>query len=310
MSFQCEYCDSIFKTKYNLNTHQKSAKFCINKREVQENDHHKCEYCLKTYTTKYSLDLHLTKCIKKSDYSYNLLLKEETEKIKKQYEEIFKQYQEIIKEKEKIIEKQESEIKDYKAQINDLAKTAINKPTSITNTNTNKNNTIKNVDARTVNMVPLESIKDGLKEKVEKNFTMNHLMRGQIGVAQFLVDHLLITDDKKFLFKCIDPSRKTFCYLDMDGNIVKDINAVNLTNMIHEPIKERTIELYNKVQERLNQVYQDTPGDLEDDSPQLDSLKEEQEKAMYATEKASDITNIKNNNSEMVRHLIPPLTVK
>ena len=33
-NFKCDYCDTSFSTKSILNTHQKTAKYCISKRQI------------------------------------------------------------------------------------------------------------------------------------------------------------------------------------------------------------------------------------------------------------------------------------
>ena len=53
MEYSCEFCNSKFKSKYNLNTHIKSAKFCINNRDQNNNiNNYPCKYCNKTFTVK------------------------------------------------------------------------------------------------------------------------------------------------------------------------------------------------------------------------------------------------------------------
>jgi hypothetical protein len=64
---ECLHCKKVFSTKGILNTHQKSAKYCIAlQRAAHENTiSYPCEYCNKTYTQMNSLDRHISKCISK-----------------------------------------------------------------------------------------------------------------------------------------------------------------------------------------------------------------------------------------------------
>ena len=44
MSYKCEFCEKVFKQKYNLSKHQKTAKYCI---EIQKLT--KCLTCDRTF---------------------------------------------------------------------------------------------------------------------------------------------------------------------------------------------------------------------------------------------------------------------
>ena len=57
---KCQYCEKIFSTKSNLYTHQKTAKFCLNKRNII-NENYKCD-CKKKFTTKIAFDRHKKIC--------------------------------------------------------------------------------------------------------------------------------------------------------------------------------------------------------------------------------------------------------
>ena len=57
---QCQYCEKIFSSKSNLSNHQKTAKFCLNKRNII-NEEYKC-ICKKNFTTKIVFDRHKEIC--------------------------------------------------------------------------------------------------------------------------------------------------------------------------------------------------------------------------------------------------------
>ena len=138
-------------------------------------------------------------------------------------------------------------------------------------------------------MIPLDLSQENLKKTLEEKFTENHLINGQKGVAQFFVDHYLISEDQKYMFKCTDPSRKMFIYLDDEGKIHKDINALRFTKNISDPVIEVTHNMLNEL-----------PDKYPDDNERMD----------YATVKFMEIANIKNDNNEFIKNLIPPLISK
>ena len=58
--------ENIFKSKSNLCSHKRTAKYCL-KLQNKQNDKFTCEYCDKNFTTKYSLDIHINNCTIKKD---------------------------------------------------------------------------------------------------------------------------------------------------------------------------------------------------------------------------------------------------
>ena len=58
---ECQYCKHTFSNKQNLKQHQTTAKFCLDKQNLEGRQEIKCE-CLKTFTTQSNLDRHRIKC--------------------------------------------------------------------------------------------------------------------------------------------------------------------------------------------------------------------------------------------------------
>ena len=235
------------------------------------------------------LNTHYESCKIKKDAEINIKI----EKIKNKYEDKIKllenEYNEKLQKTELIyqeqLEKADLQIKQLQNQIKELATLAIEKPTNhIVNTSNNSNN--KMIDNRTFNMIPFYLNEENLKKKLEEKFTENHLINGQKGVAQFCIDHILVTDDNKYMLKCTDSSRKIFVYIDEEGKIHKDINAFKLTRIISEPVIDASYKMINEL-----------PDKYPDDMDRVD----------YATTKLIEITNIKIDNNEFVKNLIPSL---
>jgi uncharacterized Zn-finger protein len=61
----CEFCNKEFTTKGTLQTHQKSAKYCLELQGKSSNDEYVCEFCNKTFNIKSSLIRHIVSCSKK-----------------------------------------------------------------------------------------------------------------------------------------------------------------------------------------------------------------------------------------------------
>ena len=113
---KCEFCKKEFSTKKNLNTHQKTTKYCLeiqkNMNEITnidiESNLHNCEFCNKKFNLKCSLNRHLESCKEKIDFDLkkrNDIIKELEIKEKVDFE---------LKEKNNLIEKLENELLEYK----------------------------------------------------------------------------------------------------------------------------------------------------------------------------------------------------
>ena len=96
MSYKCEFCEKVFKKKYNLSKHQKNAKYCI---EIQKST--TCLICKRTFSSKYSLSRHLLTCQKTekedkySDKYYFDIIQEKDKQLKRQRDEYEKRISEL-----------------------------------------------------------------------------------------------------------------------------------------------------------------------------------------------------------------------
>lgn len=153
-------------------------------------------------------------------------------------------------------------------------------PKIINSSNTNHNNNkILNIST-SLNFKDIDKV----KEIIDKNCNINHILAGQKGVAQFAAKHLLLDDDNKFIYLCTDPSRNSFKYMNENGVIEKDLEAKKLTNYlvnggIHEKVKDLSVAWYTE-DGKINQ-----------------------DKFTVVTDKQISIMNIKDNNSEFKKEL-------
>jgi predicted nucleic acid-binding Zn-ribbon protein len=291
MSEICDYCNKHFNSKYSLNKHKKTAKFCINIRKNNNIDNteifsYDCEYCSKSFTSNESLNKHLLNCLEKIKKTFS----DEIEQIKKTSSiEIEHLNKEIIKSK-KIINEQENEIIELKMTIAeltgknkvyevDLMKIAMQPRT--TNTNNNIYNNLSVFD------------KDVLTERLNstlQNITAEQLYEGQKSVAKILAPCLDNGDGTKMI-SCSDKSRGTLVSKDKNGNINKDFNAKNLVDVIHPIVLTKADEVNkNDIMKR-------------EKSYKLKSLKDDIEKRDNEIERFREtMKGFKKNTSQYLQH--------
>jgi hypothetical protein len=291
IEYKCEFCSKEFTTRTNLNTHQKTAKYCLEKQGIVLNNFI-CEYCNKPFS-KQRLNEHVLLCKKKKD--------KYTEDIMKQFEECKLK----LLERDAQIAEKERQIRELREML-DMANNTIAeiaKQPKINNNNTTNikgNQTIKNIlsdyktyDEQTDYERILSIAKDADMEK--------YFWRGQKGLAQFCVEHIAKTQDGKMIICCTDPSRGRFKHVNDKNELCEDIDARSFTSKISEPIKEVVEEVHNNIQKGID----DKLTDEECDPNFLSSKKN------LALEKYIQIKNIDNNlyNKEYKKELCALLNI-
>ena len=193
-----------------------------------------------------------------------------------------KELENTLTEKNLYIAKLESEmeyknedLKIFKNHVIDMAK----QPKTTNNTTTN-NNKILSINTP-LNLNDTEHIKNLLETK----YNINHVLEGQKGLAKFTVDNLLTDDDGNLKYKCTDPSRQVYKFIDESGEIQKDIDAKKITNYLGDGgLKSKTVGLAS-------------------DWWTSEDGKQIPEKYQIIIEKANEITNVQNDNSKFKREL-------
>ena len=253
---KCNICEKKLSTKQNLKAHKKK---CIGKK-----DQFKCEFCNKILSTKRNLESHLICCSEKKDTVLKELKEKELKELN-ELKEIIKlkdnEIKELLKlnemknkeliEKDKTIikvntilekqderiEKQDEQIKDLQNRLDKLANKAIDRPTTVvSNTTTNNNlNIMSSIDFNDL---------ENIKYLIENKLNVNHVVDGQKGIAQFLVDSFLKDEEGNLKYKCTDSSRNIFKYKNSEGEINKDIEAKKLISLIVDGgIKGKSVEI-------------------------------------------------------------------
>jgi hypothetical protein len=307
----CEYCNKTYSSKSSLNNHQKSTKKCL---EIQsklnkENiiSEYNCQYCLKNFSTKQNLKIHENSCLEKKNFE----IKELKEKYEKDIQELKEKHENDIQElKDKHsdeINELKNDNKNYLEEIQklrenmaemrgelkssnkasdcvyEIAKQPKNITNNSSNTNTNNSNTNNSKTLNITSSIDFKNI-DKVKEIIDKNYDINHILGGQKGAAQFAAKYLLLDENGKYVYICSDPSRNSFKYKNENGEIEKDLEAKKLSNYlvdggIHEKAKDLS----------LNWCIEDG--------------KINQDKFMFVTDKQISIMNIKDNNTEFKKEL-------
>jgi hypothetical protein len=136
---KCEFCSNEFSNKNTLNSHQKTAKYCLLLRNV-EAELYNCEHCKKGFTKLFHLQRHQESCKTietnallnlKFIEQENIDLKKKLQDTQLEYENKLSLKEKIIKkirientqtllEKDKIIEIQKKDLQEHKRVINEL----------------------------------------------------------------------------------------------------------------------------------------------------------------------------------------------
>jgi len=218
-----------------------------------------CQFCNKSFPRKYNLNIH------QQSAKYCLKIQETFHQNRE------RELHEVIKEKDKQLREKDEIIKQKDKDIKDIAMKTQAK-TNITVTNNNKYNFLQ-----TFNLTP-----EFIKSKIDANFTEDHFLDGQRGIAHFTFDNLLKDEEGKQSYYCTDLSRKTFIFKNRDGTISKDLKSEKLTKLIANDIIAKSRLMYAIVSPELT----------------LDNYEERK----YVTNLV-DINNIKVDNSTFVTTL-------
>ena len=264
-NFICKGCELSFPSKRNLNIHIDSCKQYL-LLKIQEEHTKKIEKVQEEHTKKiekvqeeYHKEI---ETYKKNNNEQQFKLNEQEKTIKnlqhesKDYDtlkidhKILKEkYEDLKNQYEKTISKLEQKISQCDSFIQTLAREGSNKPT--TTTHNTINNTIRNALSTDYTLEKLEQKQ--LEETIRQHYTERDFFNGQKGLANFCLERIIKAPDGKMLICCSDISRKKFKILDVNGNLKEDIEARLLCQTLKIPIKNITREIYDKIQDKIDQ---------------------------------------------------------
>lgn len=258
MTTNCKYCNKSFADKYKLQTHQKSAKYCLliqnnnvtsnlEEIKVEKDQTFICKYCDKSFTRKDTLINHINNCYDKilfelKDYKTKYQLIENEYKIK--YELIENEYKAKY-------EKLEEDYKDlnikYQETLEKLASQAIDKAGNKTT-----NNIINNKNRIIQNLQPLT--REHMQDQVQ-HLTSNNVRNGAHGIAHFASNYTF-----KDRIICSDVSRLNFIFKNEENITIKDPEGVEITKRFIEINRE---ELLRLLEEYFNYIVNELEKDLD-----------------------------------------------
>lgn len=311
--YKCEFCEKIFISKYSLNNHQKKAKYCLEKQGLVSSI--KCNSCDKLFGSNERLNEHISICKKRKEMIQNEQHKSELYKLDMQIKErdkIIERYAQELREKDKVIERHIQELKEERdkhiQELKDMLENAnktiteIAKQPKTTNTNTTNikgNQNIKNIltnnDKYQENTSREYII--SVADHIDSQNMENYFWKGQRGMAQFVIENIVKTEDGQMVLCCTDLTRHRFKYIDEKNEIKEDVEARTFTQKVAGPTKEVFEKVYHNIQ-----------GDIEEKIVNKDS---EYDSGFLSTKRAmanktySEIKDIDNNqkNSEYKKEL-------
>ena len=231
----CEFCNKQFTVKSSLKTHQRSAKYCLQIQNKNNNVSYECTFCNKTFSSKHRYQGHLDICTTK------------LKQIIQETENSLELANMKIKELELKLQTQRVEIENemYKQDretLNEIAK----QPRQVNNNTQNK----------IIVTTPLDLSTNNLSSIIDSGLAEEHLIMGQKGIAQFAFNNFLKDDEGKLKYVCTDPSRQIFQFKNKEGDLEKDVRASKLTKALCDA------DIKNKSHEILADFIKDGDDDL------------------------------------------------
>jgi hypothetical protein len=235
----CNFCNKLFKSKAVLGKHQKTAKYCLEKQGVK-NENYKCQYCSKILTTQTRLNTHINICKSKDKNETNkyISLSEEKEKELKQKEKELNNYKISISElkmeslmKDKLIEELKKMIEDLKGGL-EKSNNAIFEIAKQPKTVSNNDNRIKNQHNNIQQTFDINDVKR-ISNVLENHLTPDVLAGGQKGLAEMLKKHLLQNEKGEPIYECTDVARQKFEFVNKHGYVESDPKAAKLITSLN-----------------------------------------------------------------------------
>jgi hypothetical protein len=242
---KCLFCDAIFSTKYILQKHQNTAKFCLEIQNKTIELKYKCDTCDKTFIRKDFLERHISSC--KNNIKKQILeLNENIDKANKTIDKLKKNNEKLKlenknqNEQNKYLDKAN---KDYLNRINSLeiqlkeflelnTKSMENVASkAIENTGSKTTNqTFNNRNQIISNLQPLTN--DYMRDQTQ-HFGVDYIRHGAQSMALFAKDYTF-----KNRIAITDVSRKKFVFKDEQGNLISDFNGIRITDKFLETNRE------------------------------------------------------------------------
>ncbi len=236
----CDNCKKSFKTKYTLKTHLERNKKCMTIRGLVI----KTDFmCICGHASVQRLDLlnHQKGCIPyitdilKKEYEKDVVTKKKEieQRIEQKYE---KKYEKKINDLTTQLNEAQKELKEFRDNVFHKLETKLEKCESTIQKIADHPKVTTNTITHNINSHNSSQILD-LDHHIISNFLKNDLKpediaQGQIGFAKAVHKKLLIAEDGVQKYKCTDPSRHIYEYVNKEGDVIKDVKSSKLTNAL------------------------------------------------------------------------------
>ncbi len=289
--FICNYCNNEFSTKIILNTHQKTAKYCIllqEKDNIPQISQLMCDICDKTFTRKSILKNHIISCKRKLNtksidelIDENTSLKQENIELKIKLSEINARLEERTN--------SSNEFKTLHSKREECIEKIALQPKTTTKTTSNTQTNILN------NLPVFNLTKEKLQLIASTEFTHELFLRGQEGAAKFATNIARKENDGDLPWVVADKNRGIVKMKGEDGIIITDYDVEIITDLIFEAIKDKN-------QEYFDAAYPPYDSDAEELDP--DEAERVEANKARADKCFSDIAKMKRNNKVFKKKLI------
>jgi hypothetical protein len=235
----CEFCNNVFSSISILNTHKKTAKYCLKLRDI-EKEEYKCESCTKIFSTKTNLNRHQQTCKVGYVISDNLNIITTLKNSLYEYKIKLQEKDETISQKDETISQKDDQIRDLQNKLENIAISAVSRPT--TSNKTQINNYIQQ----------MKPVTDEYMEDNVKHLTIDHIMKGAEGYAQYALEYPL-----KDRLICVDYARRKVKFKNNEGELITDPEMSNLATKFFNSIKDKNKELIIECGKKLKENFGD-----------------------------------------------------
>lgn len=102
-----------------------------------------------------------------------------------------------------------------------------------------------------------------IEDLVDKYYNEELFYQGQKGIIYFIYSYIVRDDEDrtKFLYKCLDQTKKIFQYTDEEGTH-KDIRCKTLIDAVYDPLLKKVNKIYRIT---INKIYEEDEKNSSDD---------------------------------------------
>jgi hypothetical protein len=142
-----------------------------------------------------------------------------------------------------------------------------------------------------INMLAPLPPREQLSQMILDGFDRKYFVRGQVGLAEFINDSLVKDDENStYYLICSDTARQVFRFKDGNGNVIKDPCMKQFTNMIIEPVKLKTEEHLQTIED-IDPLYIDRAREIAREFYKLNNDNTELSKALSSLAPNQSIVN-------------------